>query len=739
MGQRNQSRSGLSRRNPAQPRSGQGSPQAVSLRDLEKQAVALIHQNRLEEAEAIYRELIAAGKGNHSIHCNLAAVCFMADRKDEALVLLDQALQLKPDHVDALNNKGVILRERGDLDGAITCYNQAIRIKPDYADAHNNLGIVLRDKGRLDAAAKAYGKALNIKPTYQEAHYNLGNTQFDQGDLQAALNSFRQALAIKPDYADAHCNLGLCLHEQGDLDQAMAAYREAIRLKPSFVQAHLNLGNGLLEIGDLEQAISTYQQALALKPDYAEANWNLSHALMLRGDYQQGWPLYAWRDHKNKKDPTITHAQPACARWQGEAELPAGTNLLVVSEQGLGDTLQFMRYIPVLRQRGLQVRFAAQPRLHTLIQASGIDADPLTPSQADAVSEGLWMPLLSVPQYLGVTPETPIITDAYLHGDSETIQHWKQKLAQEKRPIIAIHWQGNPDQEKGNAKGRSLPLECFAPIAANLKGSLLSLQKGFGAEQLASCSFRDRFVGCQAEIETCWDFLETAAILSQCDLVISSDSALAHLAAGLGRPTWLLLKFTPDWRWGVEGDSSFWYPSMRLFRQRQRGDWPSLIEEVAVALREHFGEPGGDAGAPSPTPQSAGRPPAAAEPAGILAPIALAELIDKITILEIKSEKLSGPGLTNVRAELEALRTTLAGLGLAIEPQLIRRLGEVNRDLWEIEDAIREKERQQDFGEAFIRLARCVYLQNDRRAAIKREINSRHGSELVEVKTYAAY
>ena len=680
---------------------------------MERRAVELINAGRHDEAEALYRELIASGGASERSYGNLAVLCMMQGRNAEAGGLLDQALTLNPDFADAHNNRGIVLREQGDLQAAIASYRRALARKPDFPDAHNNLGIALRETG----------------------------------DLEGSLQCYQQALSIKPDHSDALYNLGLSLHDLDRIDEAIDAYGQALRSKPVYPQAHLNLGNALLARGDHDGAIESYGKALEQRPDYPDALWNLSHAQLLSGDYAAGWPNYEWRDHPSRRDPTVTHARPTCPRWQGEP-LVRGQRLLLVSEQGLGDTLQFVRYALPLRDQGMEVSLCAQPRLHGLLRASGLADTPLTPEQAAAVSEGLWTPLLSVPRHLGVTPAAPILTTPYLRTEETLIQRWRERLAGERRPLIAINWQGNPDQEKGIARGRSLPLEVLAPLAAACGGTLVSLQKGVGSEQLRHCSFRDRFASCQPSIDSCWDFLETAAILAVCDLVISSDTALAHLAGGMGRPTWLLLKQVPDWRWGLEGETSFWYPSMRLFRQRQAGDWPEVIERVARALRLWSEADGSDnhgdrAEAPSPGGDAQAHPPQspAASPGGqrLLAPVSLGELIDKITILRIKADHLSGQALAHVQAELSALEATLEALDLAVDPGLIRRLEEVNRDLWQIEDDIRDQERQQDFGETFIRLARWVYQQNDRRAAIKREINLSYGSALVEEKSYSAY
>jgi hypothetical protein len=321
----------------------------------------------------------------------------------------------------------------------------------------------------------------------------------------------------------------------------------------------------------------------SMRPHDADAHGNLALLDLLEGDYDRGWPGSEWR-FRGPAGLALLIARPAGPRWGGEA-LPAGTSLLLVAEQGLGDTLQFVRYLPLLRQRGMAVRLCVPPALHRLLEASGLENEPLTPAEGQNWS-GPWLPLLSLPGLLGVSRERPLVQAPYLRVPEELVASWRRRLADERRPLLALHWQGNPEHERRHARGRSLPLDTFAPLARSGEATFLSLQKGFGAEQLTACPFRDRFVAAQEEIDQTWDFLETAAILSACDRLICADSGVAHLAGGLGHPTWLLLKDIPDWRWGLEGESSFWYPSgLRLFRQRRRGDWGEVVGRVAAALQ----------------------------------------------------------------------------------------------------------------------------------------------------------
>ena len=632
----------------------------------EHQAVALINRGKLQDAEVIYKQLIAVDSQNHINYCNLASIYGMQGKFGECIELLK--------------------------------------------------------------------KALEIDPSFPEAHFNLGNAFKDQGDLISAIISFTKALELRPNYLEAQLNLGNALNAQGDLTAAITSFKKALELRPNHPQAHYNLGNALKEGRELTDAIASYRSALQLKPNYPEAIYNLSLTMLLGKDYKNGLEKYEWR-FKKSEEPIRPHAIPKCDLWDGELAFNQSNQLLVVSEQGLGDTLQFMRYVNALKQQGTNVSLCAQPKLHSLIQTSGIDASPLTPTQANQVADGQWTPLLSIPRYLNVNPSNPIVTEPYIKTTGPLVAKWASILKEQEEPIIGINWQGNPKAEKTGLRGRSLKLESFAPITADSAISLVSLQKGYGSEQLDNCSFKDRFVSCQDQVNDTWDFLETAAIIANCDLVITSDTSVAHLAGGMGKTTWLLLHQVPDWRWGLEGDTTFWYPSMRLFRQKEKGNWDEVMQRVAEALQKHFAN-----SSIHPDPAIATQPSIKPKPIQhILAPISLGELVDKITILQIKTQHLQGNALEHVQQELEALELTLNKLQLNIDPSLIQRLKKVNQDLWHIEDAIRDQERRKSFGENFVQLARSVYQQNDHRSAIKKEINTTYGSAFTEEKSYQQY
>lgn len=536
-------------------RGGQGFSNTNAARNkaptaLEQQAFQLIQQNRHQEALAIYNALIQQGTSSHLVYFNAAAITTLQGDRLGAIALLQTALDINPNHANSHFSLGNALQQEGQQEGAIHHYRQAIELDPTFAQAHNNLGIALQSLKNPEQALACLETAVELLPSDANSLFNLGNVLIDLNRIEQAIEAYERA-------AELGCQLPMLFN---------------------------NLGNAFREIGRLEASQAAFERALKLDPQLPEAHWNSGLTLLLGGDYAQGWGEYEWRFRKTT-NPMQAHAIPRQGGWC--THIPrAGEPLMVVSEQGLGDTLQFMRYVAHLRQQGLAVEFCAQTKLHGLIQASGIHPKPLSPEEASARSDLPWMPLLSLPHQLGVGPDNPLVQEPYINSTASRVQSWRRKITPSAPALIGINWQGDPATERDeHMAGRSLALACLAPLAQLDNVQLVSLQKGFGCEQLDTCNFQHRFVSCQHEISQALDFLDCAAVVAQCDLIVTCDTVVAHLAAGMGKPTWLLLKAVPDWRWGLEGDSTFWYPSMRLFRQERPGDWHGVIERVCEQLR----------------------------------------------------------------------------------------------------------------------------------------------------------
>ena len=547
-----------------------------------------LRSGEFEAAIASFQALIGLRPQAADAYAHLAMALKESGDLQASRQASEAALAIEPRHLAALSNLGHCLHLLGDPGAAIAVYYQRLAFEPNHAETLSNLGISLQAQGDLAFAIGCFTKAVALNPAYPEAHSNLGAALQETGDFQGALDHCRTALALRPEFAEAHSNLGNALQSQGDLDGALAAYAEALARKPAFAQAHVNRGMALQCRGDLQEAIAAYRRALDLDPVNPGAHANLAMALLSQGDYEQGWSEYTWRWRTGKLSRSALMAsRPA---WDPAGPpLGPGEPLLLLSEQGLGDSLQFMRYCQALEQKvGGDVVFCAPDPLVELARLSGAAARVCSHQDAAALGLGRWFPLLSVPGLLGVTAGEPLVKEPYLRVPEPRRAAWAERLqaslADGQSAIIGLNWQGAPQAETNILRGRSLPLAEFAPLAKTKGVALVSLQKGVGSEQRDHVSFVDRFVGCQPMIDHTWDFVDTAAIVLACDLVITSDTAVAHLAGGLGVPTWLLLHPVPDWRWGLEGSTSPWYPSMRLFRKKPGSHWSELMGEVHQAL-----------------------------------------------------------------------------------------------------------------------------------------------------------
>ncbi len=490
-------------------------------------------------------------------------------------------LRVDPLQAEALHLLGLIAYQSGHPDIARTYLTQALHLQPDFPVAHNSLGVVFRSQGKLAEAGTCYQQALRLNPDYAEAHYNLGIVWQHQGKLAEAEACYQYALRLQPAFVLAHNNLGNVLQEQGKLTEAAACYQQALRLQPDCAMAHNNLGNVRKEQGQLAEALACYEQAITLEPDYADAHLNRALAWLLAGQYEQGWPEFEWR----WRCPGYALAPCAAPRWQGQPL--QGQTILLRAEQGLGDTLQFIRYAALVKQRGGRVLVECQqPLLQLLARCPGIDglvARGATPSEKVDVQA----PLLSLPCLFGTTLATVPAPIPYLSADPCLVEHWRQQLCPLPAFKIGIAWQGSLLYRSDRA--RSIPLTAFAPLG-RLKGvQLISLQKGLGTEQLRDVADHLAILDLGSRLdETAGAFMDTAAVMHSLDLVLTCDTALGHLAGALGVPVWLALPFVSDWRWLLHRDESPWYPNVRLFRQREPGNWPEVFERIAAEIRQLY-------------------------------------------------------------------------------------------------------------------------------------------------------
>jgi Flp pilus assembly protein TadD len=470
--------------------------------------------------------------------------------------------------------------QAGRLQGAERAYLEVLAAEPRQPDALHYLGVIAYQTGRLDAAADYLARAAREIPDTAALHHHLGLVHAAQGRAEEAIASFGQALRLAPELAEAHNGLGNALKDLGRPEEALGNYRRALELKPDFADAHSNLGNTLELLGRYAEAAGAYRRALELDPNHAAAHWNQALLMLLRGDLERGWDEYEWR-WKTRGFIPRTYPQPL---WDGSTL--AGKTVLVHCEQGLGDTIQFIRYAPLLRARGATVVFECQRRLLALL-AGCTGVDVLVGEGDSLPAFDVFAPLLSLPRILATRLASIPAAAGYLAPRPELAAQWRARLAHLGGYPIGIAWQGRTAYAKD--RYRSVPLSHFAPLAELPGVRLISLQTGAGRDQIRRLArpfpltdFGEALDGASGP------FMDTAAILSGLRLVITSDTAIAHLAGAMGVPVWVALSFAPDWRWHLDRNDSPWYATMRLFRQKRLGDWSSVFEEIRAALQERM-------------------------------------------------------------------------------------------------------------------------------------------------------
>jgi Flp pilus assembly protein TadD len=535
----------------------------------------LREQGQLDGAIAAYRQAIVLQPDSPAAHYNLGGAMKDKGQMDEAATAYRRSIVLQPNNANAYCNLGIALGEQGQLDAAIAAYRQAIALQPNFPEAHNNLGNALRGQCQLAEAISAFHRAITLKPNYAEAYCNLGIALRDQGQLDAAIAAYRQGIALLPNLPEVHNNLANALGEKGQLDEAVAVYRQALVMRPNFPEAHYGLGNALWENGRVEEAIAAYRQALVQKPDFPDAHVNIALALLARGDFLSGWEEYEWR-LKGKDAPSLLRnfTQP---RWDGG--LLDGRTLLLHAEQGFGDAIQFIRYLPWVIQRGGNIIIECQPELQRLFQRMVLDLPVIAKGRPLPAFE-IHCPLSSLPRAFSTDLSNIPGTVPYLHADDNAVTIWQERLARVGDSLqVGLVWAGNPIHK--NDRRRSLKLASLAPLAEVPGVRFISLQKCAAAAEARTAPEGMELIDVGDQLE---DFADTAALLANLDLVITVDTAVAHLSGAMGKPVWTLVPFAPDFRWLLNRSDSPWYPTMRLFRQLRPGDWDSVIQKLAIEL-----------------------------------------------------------------------------------------------------------------------------------------------------------
>jgi len=569
---------------------------------------------RLDDAAVSFRRALELDPTWAEAHHGLGFVLMQRGDREEAVAAYQRAVELRPDFLAAWINLGNALKDGGRCEEAVEAYHRALALRTDVAETHNNLGVALAKLGRWEEAAAQYERALALRPNYAQACNNLGNALRERERLGEAIAAYRRALALQPDFADGWNNLGVALSGCGQWDEATGAYRRALAIQPDHLEAENNLGNALKEQGQLAAAANCFGQVLARDPsfadghlnlggvrwlegrfaeaeacwrraialwaDLADAHLNLGMLLLLTGRYTEGWHEYEWR----WRTPAYAKFRNPFSAPQWDGKPAAGKRILIHAEQGFGDTLLFLRYLPLAcaKARDARVILLCQPELVQFfepLRSAEVEVVPRPVSGEELPAFDLHVPLPSLPLVLETFEPVPLRLP-FLAADPILRARWRERLEGKEGLRVGLVWAGNPGQR--DDRRRSFAPEILRPILQVPGARFIGLQVGISEEVAAQIAR----LGIEDFHRELTNFAETAAFMEELDLIITVDTAAAHLAGTLGRPVWVLAPFVPYWPYGLSSETMPWYPTMRVFRQAKAGDWEAVMESVAAALRE---------------------------------------------------------------------------------------------------------------------------------------------------------
>ncbi|WP_136419776.1 tetratricopeptide repeat protein [Herbaspirillum sp. ST 5-3] len=546
---------------------------AVAHRDL---AFSFIQRGLFDNARRTLLTGMARRPDIADLPCFLGNVYNQEGKHGEALAFYRQALSIDPNHLDAHFNSGVALRSLDRHEDALLSFDRILQIKSGHVDAINNRGITLKDLKRPEEALACFDHVLQLKADHVDAIINRGNTLQDMKRYDDALTCYEQALQLKPDYADGWYNCGVALLALKRPDEALANFDRAIHFRPNYAQAYHNRGFALQELKRYDDTLASFAAALRLNPGHPDTRFNEGLCRLLIGDFALGWQQCEsrWQSTQLK----AAHRKFSQPLWLGE-EPVNGRTVLLHSEQGLGDTLQFCRYASLLAAQGATVLLEVQPALTSLL--GELDGVHMIYAKGETLPAfDYHCPLLSLPLAFKTRLDTIPASVPYLHCDPDRLAMWRTRLGHGPGPRIGLVWSGNPTHQ--NDHNRSIPLADFSRIVS-CQAQFVCLHKEVRDSDRAFLDQRDDVLFVGDDID---DFADTAALIELMDLVITVDTSVAHLAGGMGKPVWILLPYNPDWRWLLDRSDSPWYPTARLFRQPRPGDWDSVLAALADEISQ---------------------------------------------------------------------------------------------------------------------------------------------------------
>lgn len=545
-----------------------------------------IAEQRFTDAALWFSRSAAVEPDNAETLGNLGAVLLASGKAREATNVLERAVRSASADATLHYNLGRAQEQSGDEVAAMASHLRATTIDRNFAPAHREIGFLFEKAGRLPEALNAFETALRLRASDGSLHYNRGVVLLGLQRFEEAAAAFAKAISLGRETASTHNNMGLTFQRRGRLPEAAAHFRRALQLDSRFASAWLNLGNALLQDpGDVQEAMRHFARAIESDPSDATAQLNQALCCLLCGDFARGWRLFGSRLllGAQRLGMQVPENVPL---WDGRSRSPATADIILVAEQGFGDVIQFARFGEVLASQGFRPILQCHRRLRRLLANVKGFVDIVPDGTRYTPGRHVWFPMMSIPAALGTDLHSIPANAAYLPAEADLVAEWRTRLGGG-RYRVGIAWQGNLEHEQESLRGRSIPLEAFGPLLEVPDITWISLQKGPGSEQLAEMPWRDRVLSYEEQLDSGPDaFVDTAAIMANLDLVITCDTSVAHVAGALGCPTWVALTRTPDWRWLLDRADSPWYPSMRLFRQRQPRDWLPVFQEMRASLVE---------------------------------------------------------------------------------------------------------------------------------------------------------
>jgi len=537
---------------------------------------ALKALGQLDGAIERFRNALSLSPAFPMAHYNLGNAYAAAGRHEDAADAFRKSLHLQPGDASSHNNLGNALHALGQHEDAIAEFRRALELRPGHAGAHNNLGMALNALNRADDAIAQFQAALAAQPRFVAAQFNLANTLDAVGRHEEAIAAFEATLSLQPHLVPALFGLGNALAAHGRHAQAAQHFERAVGLDPGFALAWLSLGTARHALGAHEAAVRAFDQALRLRPALASAHMNRALVRLTLGDFARGLPEYEWR-----LETTAQPGMQTLPRWRGEPI--KGKTLLIHAEQGFGDTLQFVRFVPLVAQQAVRIVLEVQPQLLPILAPAAQDwRVTLLARGAPRPRADLQCPLLSLPLALGLTLESIPARTPYLTVPPAYLRKWRGSIGGQAKRKIGLAWSGRIQQHEN----RTMPLAALEPLFALEGIDWVVLQPELDAADRAALDAHPRSASIHRFGQRIGDFADTAAIIERLDAVVSVDTSIAHLAGALRKPLWLMLPFAADWRWFVGDTRSPWYPGVQLVRQAEPGAWDEVVATVALALRD---------------------------------------------------------------------------------------------------------------------------------------------------------